>query len=260
MASLANQISTSAAPSQGAMKWPTSPKTGEGNLMLHLWGEKPEGGGAEAGAGDFMFPCPKEVRSTYGLDYSMTDLALYNWGKTLGSSILDLDPFAFAEGMIDATAIVALKAIPGETIGQGIMRDAGAAINPHSGLLFNSVKPRVFNLTFECVARNSGDMAAVQEIHKILRADILPKPNGGQSGVFWDYPKTYKLAYVPDAADILPVSKACHITDLDLNFTGQIGTYITAIDDKPIQAIMSITLAETSLINREDVEGTSGVR
>ena len=58
-----------------------------------------------------------------------------------------------------------------------------------------------------------------------------------------------------DDLEVLPITKECHITDLDFNFTGSMGSFVTTQGNKPVIAILSITLAEVELVNRDDVAG-----
>jgi len=250
MATLQSLVSAgkSAGAAAGAVDFPVSPEIGETNVTCVI--ENVTGGGT------FRFPCPKELRSTFGLDYAMTDLALYEYVKdALPSWNPDsgFDAGLDIPSLVEGASVAALKAIPGESIAAGVLRSAGKAINPHSGMVFNSVKPRVFSYTFECVGRSSSDMDKAADIFKKLRPAILPNPTDGK--VYWDYPDKFKLYFQGDDLEVLPVTKECHITDLDFNFTGTTGSFSVTTGNKPIIAVLSITLAEIELVNREDVEG-----
>ena len=251
MASLQSLVSTNKSAGAGASPaiWPKTPEIGEVNVECQISME---------GGGNYIFPCLKELRSTFGLDYAMTDLAMYNFiknqfkntGYNPDSGVtLPLDLGDIAAGL----GLAGLKAIPGEEIATGILRDAGRAVNPHSGMVFNSVKPRVFSYTFECIARSASDMSEAQRIFKELKSAALPEPSQSNS-VYWKYPKKFKLSFPGDSTEMLPKTLDCHITDLDFNFTGNMGSYVTDKAGNPLQAIMTLTLAEIELIDRKKID------
>ena len=77
------------------------------------------------------------------------------------------------------------KPFGGNTTTAGILaRSSGQILNPNTELLFNGVKLRSFNFTFNLAPRSDDEARVIQQIVRTFKLNMAPNTGGG-SGTRW---------------------------------------------------------------------------
>ena len=170
------------------------------------------------------------------------------------------------------TAFFASKAVNilgGNTSFSGVLaRSSGQILNPNTELLFNGVKLRSFNFSFDFAPRNSPEAEKVRQIIRTFKKSMSPTvTNAGSdsgaigTGLFLKTPKIFQLSYMkgnsphPFLNKFVPAA----LVNMNVNYTGS-GTYMTYHDGKPVHMKMDLSFQELSPIYESDYsEDDTGV-
>ena len=238
--------------------------------------------------GSILLPIPQNISSTnstgWGED-SINPFAAYGLG--LSSDVMNSGDFF--KGLVDAgsqifsdagslvksgeaqqlsNAFFASKAVNilgGNTSFEGVLaRSTGQILNPNTELLFNGVKLRSFNFSFNLAPRNGDEAEMVKNIIRTLKISMSPSTTiekGNQTGIFLQSPNVFRLKYKTGSNNhqFLNSFVVAALTNVQVNYTGS-GTYMTYDDGSktPVHMVMQLSFQELSPVYAEDYDTESG--
>jgi len=247
--------------------------------------------------GSILLPIPQNISSTnstgWGED-SLNTIAAYGLGAT--QDIMK-DP-SFIKGIINSATQLAVDAGNLALSGQGtqlsnaffgskavnllgantsfagvLARSTGQILNPNTELLFNGVKLRSFNFSFNLAPRNGREAREIKKIIIELKRNMAPtstiaeESEQGGTGLFLKSPNVFRLKYKTGNSDhqFLNSFVVAALTNVQVNYTGS-GTYMTYNDKSktPVHMVMQLSFQELSPIYAEDYddfgnEGKDGI-
>lgn len=236
-------------------------------------------------------PMPDEIGSAFGGNWGGKDVtglaqvALGTVGKSVGGiitgngkqfvegvgNIFTLDTIKGTTGGIAADAVTALgnkfQEAPGLGANLGgndiLQLTTGTIINPNTELLYGGTGLRTHGYTFKMIAQSKAEATSILKIVNEFKKACAPKQKSAALGNF-----TRNFIGVPDLCTItfckpggsenenLPKYKASGITSVNVGYITD-GKYIAFTGGEPIGVTLSISLIETKLVFREDIEGGS---
>jgi len=220
--------------------------TGWGEDSLNALGAYALGAANEViTSSDFFKGIAKVIKSATG---TLTDLATSGEGNTLTNTFF---------------ASTAANLIPGtNTSFSGVLaRSSGQVINPNTELLFNGVKLRSFNFSFDFAPRNATEAEQVRQIVRTFKKNMAPSTSsaGNVQGLFLKSPNVFKLKYKSGSSDHPFLNKfvVAALTNMNVNYTGS-GTYMTYSDSlkSPVHMKMDLSFQELSPVYAEDYDST----
>ena len=242
----------------------------------------------EEAIGTILLPIPQNISSTnstgWGED-SLNTMAAYGLGAA-GDIIKDPN---FLNGIISAVlqaggdlsglaqsgqaqdlsnsffASRAVNILGANTSFSGVLaRSTGQILNPNKELLFNGVKLRSFNFSFNLAPRNGDEAEMVKNIIRTLKISMSPSTtieNGNQTGIFLQSPNVFRLKYKTGSNNhqFLNSFVIAALTNVQVNYTGS-GTYMTYDDGSktPVHMVMQLSFQELSPVYAEDYDTESG--
>ena len=238
--------------------------------------------------GSILLPIPQNISSTnstgWGED-SINPFAAYGLGLT--SDVINSENLfkggidALTQLFSDAGSLVqsgeaqqlsnaffaskAVKILGGNTSFEGVLaRSTGQILNPNKELLFNGVKLRSFNFSFNLAPRNGDEAEMVKNIIRTLKISMSPSTtieNGNQTGIFLQSPNVFRLKYKTGSNNhqFLNSFIVAALTNVQVNYTGS-GTYMTYDDGSktPVHMVMQLSFQELSPVYAEDYDNESG--
>tara|TARA_B100001175_G_scaffold82512_1_gene69132 strand:+ start:55 stop:1218 length:1164 start_codon:yes stop_codon:yes gene_type:complete len=238
--------------------------------------------------GSILLPIPQNITSTnstgWGED-SINPFAAYGLG--LASEVINSENFfkglinAGSQIFSDAGSLVqsgeaqqlsnaffaskAVNLLGGNTSFEGVLaRSTGQILNPNKELLFNGVKLRSFNFSFNLAPRNGDEAEMVKNIIRTLKISMSPSTtieNGNQTGIFLQSPNVFRLKYKTGSNNhqFLNSFVIAALTNVQVNYTGS-GTYMTYDDGSktPVHMVMQLSFQELSPVYAEDYDTESG--
>ena len=238
--------------------------------------------------GTIILPIPQNISSTnstgWGED-SLNTIAAYGLGAT--QDIMN-DP-SFVNGIINSISQLAADGGNLASSGQGtqlsnaffgskavnllgantsfegvLARSTGQILNPNTELLFNGVKLRSFNFSFNLAPRNGTEAMEIKKIIIELKRNMAPAstiakggPEDGNAGLFLKSPNVFRLKYMTGGSPhkFLNSFVIAALTNVQVNYTGS-GTYMTYNDDAktPVHMVMQLSFQELSPIYAEDYD------
>ena len=239
--------------------------------------------------GSILLPIPQNISSTnstgWGED-SLNTIAAYGLGAT--QDIMN-DP-SFIKGIINSATQLAADGGNLALSGQGtqlsnaffgskavnllgantslegvLARSTGQILNPNTELLFNGVKLRSFNFSFNLAPRNGREALEIKRIIIQLKRHMAPTStiaSGGNSegnrGLFLQSPNVFRLNYMTGKNEHQFLNKfiIAALTNVQINYTGS-GTYMTYNDKAktPVHMVMQLSFQELSPVYAEDYDG-----
>ena len=159
----------------------------------------------------------------------------------------------------------AVNLLGGNTSFEGVLaRSTGQILNPNKELLFNGVKLRSFNFSFNLAPRNGDEAEMVKNIIRTLKISMSPSTtieNGNQTGIFLQSPNVFRLKYKTGSNNhqFLNSFVIAALTNVQVNYTGS-GTYMTYDDGSktPVHMVMQLSFQELSPVYAEDYDTESG--
>jgi len=243
-----------------------------------------------------ILPIPQNITSTNGTGWgedSLNTLAAYAVGKS--QEVINSDNFF--KGLFDAIRSTAVDveglAVSGQgqqltntyfsslaanalgantTFGGVLARSTGQILNPNTELLFNGVKLRSFNFSFDLAPRNRTEAEKVKLIIREFKRNMAPPVadfsatvNGesrSSRGLFLKSPNVFQLTYMTGANkhQFLNSFIIAALTNINVNYTGS-GTYMTYDDSSktPVHMKMDLSFQELSPVYREDYDENDGL-
>lgn len=151
-----------------------------------------------------------------------------------------------------------------------LARSTGQILNPNTELLFNGVKLRSFNFSFDLAPRNNDEAEQILNIIRTLKINMAPKTStdkissggGSATGLFLKSPNVFQLTYMSggNKHPFLNSFIVAALTGVNVNYTGS-GTYMTYNDKNktPVHMKMDLSFQELNPVYAEDYEGIGGV-
>ena len=251
----------------------------------------------EEAIGTILLPIPQNISSTnstgWGED-SLNTMAAYGLGAAgdiiknpnflngIISAVLqaggDLSGLAVSGQAQDLSnsffASRAVNILGANTSFSGVLaRSTGQILNPNTELLFNGVKLRSFNFSFNLAPRNGTEAEQIKKIIIELKRNMAPtstitaESQSGNAGLFLKSPNVFRLKYKTGNSDhqFLNSFVVAALTNVQVNYTGS-GTYMTYNDKSktPVHMVMQLSFQELSPIYAEDYddfgnEGKDGI-
>lgn len=237
--------------------------------------------------GTILLPIPQNISSTnstgWGED-SLNTLAAYGLGaagdiikspnflKGIFDAALqaggDLEGLAVSGQAQDLSnsffASKAVNILGANTSFSGVLaRSTGQILNPNTELLFNGVKLRSFNFSFNLAPRNAREAKEIKKIIIELKRNMAPASTitegseSGNAGLFLKSPNVFRLKYKTGNTDhrFLNSFVVAALTNVQINYTGS-GTYMTYSDKSktPVHMVMQLSFQELSPIYAEDYD------
>jgi len=158
-----------------------------------------------------------------------------------------------------------VNALGGNTSFQGVLaRSTGQILNPNTELLFNGVKLRSFNFSFNLAPRNGDEAEMVKNIIRTLKINMSPSTTiekGSTTGIFLQSPNVFRLKYKTGSNNhqFLNSFIVAALTNVQVNYTGS-GTYMTYDDGSktPVHMVMQLSFQELNPVYAEDYDTESG--
>jgi len=238
--------------------------------------------------GSILLPIPQNISSTNSTGWGEDSINSFEaMGLGLAEGAMTADSFfggligaikGGAEGVKTiaqsgetqgaANAFFASKvvnALGGNTSFQGVLaRSTGQILNPNTELLFNGVKLRSFNFSFNLAPRNGDEAEMVKNIIRTLKINMSPSTTiekGSTTGLFLQSPNVFRLKYKTGSNNhqFLNSFIVAALTNVQVNYTGS-GTYMTYDDGSktPVHMVMQLSFQELNPVYAEDYDTESG--
>lgn len=236
--------------------------------------------------GSIILPIPQDISDTNSTGWGQDSLnigAAYAMGFT--SDVITNDDFF--KGILDAAktasgdlvglakdgatqnainsafGAAAANLFGANTSAAGVLaRSSGQILNPNTELLFNGVKLRSFNFTFNLAPRSDDEARVIQQIVRTFKLNMAPTTGagGGLKGLFLKSPNVFQLQYMKGAQPHPYLNKfvVAALTNMQVNYTGS-GTYMTYHDGMPVHMTMTLSFQELSPIYAEDQDELGGM-
>ena len=231
---------------------------------------------------NIILPIPSGVSDSNGVSWSedsINSLAAYGaeqfanviTSKNLGDGLVE----AFSDivktgegsgtaGVEDARSIFntnlaskAMNLFGANTSAAGLLaRSSGKVLNPNKELLFNGVKLRQFNFTYNLSPRDEKEAIQVKKIIRCFKQNMAAqKGKDGFRNLFLNSPNVFELQYKTgkDPHKFLNKFKLCALANVVVNYTGS-GTYMTYNDDDKTPVHMTMQLSFQELVPILDVD------
>lgn len=241
-----------------------------------------------------LLPIPQNIQDSNGAGWgedSLNTLAAYG----VGAATDVIESNNYLKGIVDAIkqaagdlkslavsgegnkltntffASAAANVLGANTSFSGLLaRSSGQIINPNTELLFNGVKLRSFNFSFDFAPRNATEAGQVKEIIRTFKKNMAPtttdlktsKSDISSKGLFLKSPNVFQLTYKSGNSDHPFLNKfvIAALTSMNVNYTGS-GTYMTYSDNlkSPVHMKMDLSFQELSPVYSEDYTDVGGV-
>ena len=227
-------------------------------------------------------PMPSSIVDKYGMEYNQNDLktagagaasavstALGNVARgskeqsmTLGE---DTDFSEVAESFLDSVEATIRDLNPIDSLRGAVDLGTGNIVNPHTALLFSSVKLKEFEFSWKLYPRTPNESNSIRSIINYLKMFSHPSYHphapaivgedgtelGGISNFKLDYPHEVDLFYLgPDIE--MHKFKRCAVTSLQVNYTPEGGPAFIAGSGEPAFVELQIGFTETQIWTAED--------
>ena len=146
-----------------------------------------------------------------------------------------------------------------------LARSSGQILNPNTELLFNGVKLRSFNFSFDFAPRNATEAEQVRRIVRTFKKRMSPTTSSvtandqTSNGLFLKSPDVFQLKYMSGSSEHPFLNKfvIAALTNMSVNYTGS-GTYMTYSDGlkSPVHMKMDLSFQELSPVYAEDYDST----
>ena len=241
-----------------------------------------------------LLPIPQNIQDSNGAGWgedSLNTLAAYG----VGAATDVIESNNYLKGIVDAIkqaagdlkslavsgegnkltntffASAAANVLGANTSFSGLLaRSSSQIINPNTELLFNGVKLRSFNFSFDFAPRNATEAGQVKEIIRTFKKNMAPtttdlktsKSDISSKGLFLKSPNVFQLTYKSGNSDHPFLNKfvIAALTSMNVNYTGS-GTYMTYSDNlkSPVHMKMDLSFQELSPVYSEDYTDVGGV-
>jgi hypothetical protein len=189
---------------------------------------------------------------------------IVNAVNTAGADIKNLASDASVKDALNSIfASSAANLVPGTntSFNGTLARTSGQILNPNTELLFNGIKLRTFNFTFNLAPRSDDEALEIKKIIKILKTNMAPTTAsaGNINGLFLKSPNVFQLEYKQGGAPHPYLNRfvVAALTNMQVNYTGS-GTYATYNDGAPVHMIMTLSFQELSPVYAEEQEEAGG--
>jgi len=241
-----------------------------------------------------LLPIPQNIQDSNGAGWgedSLNTLAAYG----VGAATDVIESNNYLKGIVDAIkqaagdlkslavsgegnkltntffASAAANVLGANTSFSGLLaRSSGQIINPNTELLFNGVKLRSFNFSFDFAPRNASEAEKVRKIIRTFKKNMAPTTTDlktstsdiSSKGLFLKSPNVFQLTYKSGNSDHPFLNKfvIAALTSMNVNYTGS-GTYMTYSDNlkSPVHMKMDLSFQELSPVYSEDYTDVGGV-
>ena len=231
---------------------------------------------------NIILPIPSGVSDSNGVSWSedsINSLAAYgaeqfanvitskNLGDGLAEALSDIvktGEGSGTAGVEDARSIFntnmaskAMNLFGANTSAAGLLaRSSGKILNPNKELLFNGVKLRQFNFTYNLSPRDENEAIQVKKIIRCFKQNMAAqKGKDGFRNLFLNSPNVFELQYKTggEPHKFLNKFKLCALANVVVNYTGS-GTYMTYNDDDKTPVHMTMQLSFQELVPILDVD------
>ena len=231
---------------------------------------------------NIILPIPSGVSDSNGVSWSedsINSLAAYGaeqfaniiTSKNLGDGLAESLKDIVSTGQESGTAGVenardlfntnmaskAMNLFGANTSAAGLLaRSSGKVLNPNKELLFNGVKLRQFNFTYNLSPRDENEAIQVKKIIRCFKQNMAAqKGKDGFRNLFLNSPNVFELQYKTggEPHKFLNKFKLCALANVVVNYTGS-GTYMTYNDDDKTPVHMTMQLSFQELVPILDVD------
>lgn len=177
----------------------------------------------------------------------------------MGGNLQELLQTKFASAAVSSLgANVSLESV--------LARSSGQTLNPNMELLFQGVKLRSFNFTYDMAPRDSNEAVMVKNIIRVFKASMAAKKSstsGASDGLFISSPDVFLLEYKKGSGKhpFLPSFKPSALINMTVDYTAS-GMYATYDDGTPVHLNINLSFQELNPVYYEDYssgDGTTGV-
>lgn len=213
--------------------------------------------------------------AAYGLSASNEIIESENFGKEVMNQVskaIGVAGDSFTGGNLQELiqqkfAAMAVGSLGGNVSLESILsRTSGQTLNPNMELLFQGVKLRSFNFSYDMAPRDSNEAIAVKTILRIFKASMAAKKSstsGASDGLFISSPDVFLLEYKKGSSKhpFLPTFKPTALVNMTVDYTAS-GMYATYSDGTPVHVNLNLSFQELNPIYFEDYsssEASTGV-
>lgn len=146
----------------------------------------------------------------------------------------------------------------GEGIENILLQSYGYAQNPQIEILFDTTDMRMFQFTFNFLPRNKFESEEVMKIIRMFRFHAAPEIPETFSGRYYIPPSEFDISYMmilPDGTIVenpaLHKFSTCVLENIDVNFVGASGQFVTFPDGRPVNIEMRLQFKEIEVIHKE---------
>lgn len=138
-------------------------------------------------------------------------------------------------------------------IGNAIAVTSGKVVNPFAFQIFQGVNTRKFTYTWNMVAKNEEESAAIKNICDLFQLAMLPKRDDDQAIHFLEIPYMFDVKYYYEGslAKFYDQPQKCYLESVNITYGGETQNQ-QHMDGSPINVNLSLTFTEIQPIFRED--------
>ena len=171
-----------------------------------------------------------------------------------------------ASGEVDAAAIV-LAATAAASIGGGAfaalggiggasqaLKGAGlaegAAMNPHTAVLFDNVNFREFAFEYKFMARNKEESATITKLINTFQIAMSPSISWAGGNMF-EYPEEFNIEFADGLKKDLFQIGRCVLKSVNVNYNGENMPVFFEDGGAPVSVVLSLAFQETEILTKE---------
>jgi len=132
----------------------------------------------------------------------------------------------------------------------------GQLLNPHMAVAFTGVEFRNFQFSFQMMARNEAESAAITKIIKFFKKNMHPSIKDAATNRWLLYPKNFdiKLAAPTEGSLHMFEIKTCALTSMNVDYAGSGTPSFFRGSGAPVDIRMDLNFKELVWLTREDFE------
>jgi hypothetical protein len=193
---------------------------------------------------------PPDISTTYETSWAQEDLGI------LGDATNALDT-GNGSGILQALVSAGIRNAADEIGSHTDLNIIGvannfyrAAYNPHAEVLFNGVKFRSFQFSFQMIPRSQIEAQVIDNIVKSFAFYSAAEINQ-TGGKFFLYPSEFDITFYMGNEENKYINKisTCALTQFSINYTGA-GTWAAMVDGAPRQTNISLSFTELEIMHK----------
>lgn len=135
-------------------------------------------------------------------------------------------------------------------------RAMGRLVNPHMAVLFKGVEPRIFNFTFQMLAKNAEESEQIRHIIHFFKYAMHPEvkePGDNLSKRFFYYPENFVIGlFSPEDLYMFKIS-TCALESMSVDYAGSAIPSFFMENGAPVHIKLDLKFRELEILTKDRV-------